>query len=247
MGLPFKKQDHSRKSMDDVSMLLLGKSKSGKTTFSNAMGDAAGKPVANIMTENGLTMEADSLRIRSWTKLIELLDMLELPKNKEELVNTYSRISLDLCSDLDSYCAQYVCKKEGKDHLSEIGSIGKGYHLAELEFEKQMDRVLGLGLPVNFILHIKETIITDGEGKNSLLSEPSVQKFAGKFIGAKADVIAVIGTTAKGESKLSIQPSFNGVAGSRVPEIVGVYDLDHSDMGNTIKEINSNFKGATNV
>jgi hypothetical protein len=242
MTSPFKKEDHTRYSLDDVDILILGKSKSGKTVLAQALGKMKGKPTSNVMTEKGLTEEAYSVKVKSWQKLLDLLRILKAPSTLATVKETHGRLSLDLISDLDSMCMQYIADKHSVDHVAEIGANGKGYWLCELEFSRVMDEFSALGIPMCYICHLKESIVTDAKGANSIDKTPNLNRFAGKWIGAKCDVIMVVAVTKKGEPKLEVMPAFGNVAGSRVKEIVGVYDLDHDDMTNTLKEINSKFK-----
>lgn len=218
--LPEKRRPVSRE-LGGQSILLYGPPGVGKTTFASQFPD-----VLFLGTEDGQRhVEAYVKDVRNWKTFTETIELL-----KEEKTDRYKTIAIDTVDLLWTYCAEYIGKKHGFDHPSDE-DWGKGYQLIRDEFQRQVNRLCGLGYGVIMISHsqdreVKTRVLTltktmptlSGSARRVILPMVSIIIYAGfKYIKDKT-------TGEKTEQRVAIMaPSENLEAKDRtgrLPEIM---------------------------
>jgi hypothetical protein len=223
----------------DLTTLTFGFAKSGKTSLHVAYEKISEKPPLLIMTEDGLgSLEAYIVRVTTWNGFVKLLDKLDREKN--QLIEQYGCLVVDLVGEIDAMAAQYVCEVNGKESLDEIGH-GKGYFLQASLFKQAIQNILSLGLPVKFIAHAKDKRVGNA-GDGATLFEPDISKQAKQYILGKCDAIGFIEpSNNKGDNYLNFNSPLAPDTGSRFPQLIKSFKLNHSDLSKTLLDIDAAF------
>jgi len=227
------------KSFQELTTLVLGFAKSGKTTLHACYEQIMSKPPLFLMTEDGLgILSAYAVRISKWEGFQKLLAKLQ--RDNKTLKEEFGCIIVDLIGELDAMCMQYVCKINGKESLGEIAH-GKGYYIHAITFKQAVQDILALGLSVKFISHAKEKSF-GSSGEGTTLYEPDISKQARQFVLGKCDAIGFIEPTkSTGDNYINFNSQFAPDTGSRFPNIVKSFRLNHNDLSQTLLEIDTEF------
>lgn len=223
----------------DLTTIVFGFAKSGKTTLHSCYENISEKPPLLIMTEDGLgPLEAYAIRITSWNGFIKLLT--KLSREQDKLKEEYSCIVIDLIGELDAMAMQYICKINDKESIGEIPH-GGGYHLHAHSFKQAISELLALGLPIKFIAHAKEKRLGKDSG-GSTVFEPDMSKQGRQFILGKCDAIGFIEPSdSKGNNYLNFNSPLAPDTGSRFNQLIKSFKLDHSDLSLTLLDIDRAF------
>lgn len=224
--------------------LLYGFPKQGKTTFASHFYDESGKPPAFIMTEDGKgVLDLNANRITSWDDFKRLVR--EIKKQKVDFIKEHSCIVLDLVSDVDQWCTEFVCDQENVKSLADLG-FGKGFSLKKTEFLPQIRTLMDIA-PCTFIAHTHEKEIM-WNGEKLKTQSPTLDKSSLDYINGKVDAIMWLAPPSKkGEGKLIIEPSQTCIAGSRFPQLVGSWKINPTDMNATYIELQKRFTLEENI
>jgi hypothetical protein len=232
-----------KKSFTLTNLLLYGFPKIGKTTVASGFIFENKCPLF-IMTEDGeSTLEISKARIKDWSGFIKLIDLLE--QKTKEIKEQYSCFVVDLVSDLDIWCAEWVAKQNQVSHISDL-AFGKGFAQHGDEFRKQSTRLMAL-LPCVFIAHSAEKEINI-QGTVVKVQAPNLSKRVFEQLNGKVDTIAFIKPQAGDkESAIVIQPSTLALTGSRYPQLIGEHTFDGKEASKVFKKLEKLFKEEKNV
>jgi len=144
MPLPTTKTPPKR-SLSDVSILLYGPSKIGKSTFASQAPDAI-----FLATEPGLNaLEVYQHPIGSWAEFLDAC--AELAKGEHR----YKTVVIDTIDVLYRLCADHICQKRGIEHESD-GSHGKVYGLIKNEIYRVLAKLAHLPYGLILISHSQD-------------------------------------------------------------------------------------------
>ena len=135
-----------------ASLLILGESKVGKSTFIN---DLYGDRVLFICTEyrHNFLAGAKTVNIESYADYLRLMKLIRDPKIQEQ----YDAVVVDTFTRLQEWTEAYTLSRLGIEDLGDLG-YGKGHS----EFKKEMNRAVELietsGLIPHFIVHTKTQV-----------------------------------------------------------------------------------------
>lgn len=223
-----------------VSKLIHGFPKTGKTTLASKFIDKEKREPVFIATEDGHSaLEVYRQRVKNWTSFKKLVEVIE--DNQEEVKKKHSCFVLDLVSDLDSWCSEYICEKNQVPALADL-AYGKGYQMQAEEFQSQIRKLMNI-MPVNYISHAKEKEIT-WNGQKIKTQTPSMGNRCLEFINGKVDCIMYVDPVSHKEQTLvTMEPSDMAIAGTRFQQLCKSFVLNYEDMGKTYKEMKLTFEG----
>lgn len=139
-----------------IKMCLYGEPGTGKSVF------ALGAPKPFFITtdsnyewlEDFGANEKDHIQVGSWN---------EAKKAFQESYDSYETIVVDLTEDLFKWCEYEFCKKNGLEHISDIG-FGKGYDITRNEFYIEISKLLAKEKNIILIMHGLTIIEKDRRG-----------------------------------------------------------------------------------
>lgn len=220
-----------------LNKLIYGLPKTGKTTLASLFIDSKGRKPAFIATEKGHgALTVSVIRVTSWLGFTKLV--LDLKQNAKQLQDEHSCFVIDLISDLDELCAQYICEK---NHVASLGDLdhGKGWFMHKQSFRSQVNALLGI-LPCVFICHTESR--EDPKSK-AIRQEPAMGKQCAAFINGKVDIIMWIQPSPDPKSlpNVIIRPTLSLNAGSRYPHLIREYPYDPKCPAATVAHIQKVF------
>ena len=202
--------------MRGYSVMLYGTPKSGKTTTASKFPNAL-----LVAFEKGYSAIPDVIAapINSWTEFRQLLKQLE----KDEAKAVYSTIVIDTADIAYDYCVKYVCAKasDAKNDYENIGDIpyGKGYKMAETEFDECLRKILQMDYGLVLISHATDKTFTDTNGNEYNQIVPTLDNRARKICERTCDIIGYTHSEYNAEGGTTTYMEMRGtpryVAGSR--------------------------------
>ena len=235
MNLPTQKTK-PKQSLSDYTILLYGQPKIGKSTFASKFDNAL-----FLDTEHGLnSLETYHVTINDW------MDMLEACRQIAEGKHNFKTIIIDTIDSAIRLASEYVCDKYSTDkrkidHESDIGSMGKGFHLVSDEIMRVLRKLSGLPYGLMLISHAKTAhIITQGKEYDKIM--PTLSDSIRKQVLGFVDIILYADIIYDQEAKaykriLRSKPSNDYEAGDRTGRLGDVIDLK-------FEEFASAFNGA---
>ena len=202
--------------MRGYSVMLYGTPKSGKTTTASKFPNAL-----LVAFEKGYSAIPDVIAapVNSWTEFRQLLKQLE----KDEAKAVYSTIVIDTADIAYDYCVKYVCAKasDAKNDYDNIGDIpyGKGYKMAETEFDECLRKILQMDYGLVLISHATDKTFTDTNGNEYNQIVPTLDNRARKICERTCDIIGYTHSEYNAEGGTTTYMEMRGtpryVAGSR--------------------------------
>jgi hypothetical protein len=243
-------------SVDQLTWLLYGEKKIGKTSF-----------VSKFPSAHFLMFEPGFKGLRIHYKLMGSIETIEAWSNFKQYVDLLCDVeshnfrtvpidTIDLCYNA---CLAYVCKREGIDHPQDLG-YGKGWKLVEREFCAVINKLAQSGLGIVFISHATEREFQERTGGKFDKIVPSMPNQAKNFISGIADAIVYYGYYGN-ERLITVRGSDAIESGHRMEENFWVASeakkpLDDRDkvsgrihsipVGNSAQEAYDNFLAAFN-
>ena len=160
----------------NVTMLLYGAPKIGKSTFCSRFEEAL-----FIATEPGLNfLETFNVRVNTWIEFQETLNALEKGSNFKTLV-------IDTVDNLWLFCVSEILRQYKIQFIGDL-SFGKGYALVEAEFQRAINRLVALGKGLVFISHAYLDDVDTMQGKVKKFL-PTIPEKARKYILPLVDII----------------------------------------------------------
>ena len=228
-----------QKDFSKLSKLFYGSAKAGKTSMAACQKDKEGREPLFISTEDGLSaLEVYSVRVTTWEGVKKLVGVLK--ENVEQIRKDHSCIVVDLVSDLDVWCQEYIAKKNNVQHLADL-QYGKGFSLSKSEMQGVFRDLFDI-LPVTFICHSTEKDM-HWNGETLKLQAPSLSKACLEYINGKVSLIAwfVPASSKKAMPSLTMKNTLTSIAGSRHRQIAREFQIDPNNPGATMAEIQKIF------
>lgn len=191
IGLPTKRTP-KRPGFASKCILLYGRPKIGKSTFSSRFDGAVFLP-----TEPGLgeiecyQMPDDGTGIQTWEQLCQAIAILaEVDPKTGTWPHPFRTIVIDTVDNAWKLVENYICRRKGAETIGAVGSKGAGYALAASEFERVVRKMMQIGFGVVLISHVSESQELDpisGAEINRVV--PSITRTGRKIVTGLADMI----------------------------------------------------------
>lgn len=141
-------------SMSNLSMLLYGAPKIGKSTFCSRAEDAL-----FIATEPGLNhLETYNVRVNSWSEFLGVMALIAKRNHP------FKMIVIDTVDKLCDFCEQELCTQNNVVSLSDF-AFGKGYALYKNEMSRVFQKVFALNIGVILTSHAQLTDVDTPQGR----------------------------------------------------------------------------------
>jgi hypothetical protein len=235
-----KTKSKPKHTLADLTALMYGPSKIGKSTWCSKADDAL-----FLATEPGLNaLEVFQTPITCWDDLLQAC--AEIAEGKHE----FKTIVVDTVDNAYKMCSDYVCKKFKIEHESDLG-YGKGYALINNEFQRVINKLAFLPYGLILISHSQERDIETRTGKHTRIV-PTLPEKARKLVTGLVDLILFCDLDMKtGEDGKPVwqrvmrtKPSPNYDAGDRTGRLPEVIPLDFSSF---MKAFNNTAAGAAGI
>ena len=197
------------------SVLLYGAPKTGKTTVSSQFPNAllcAFEKGYNALP--GIFAQP----INSWGDFKKVITQLKDPAVAER----FSTIVVDTGDIAYDYCSRYVCSREssGDKVYETLGDLpyGKGYALAQAEYDEQFRKILQMNYGLVIISHSKDKTFKDETGKEYNQIIPTLDTRAAQVCERTCDIIGYVRSvdTENGQqTRMFLRGTPRYVAGSR--------------------------------
>ena len=221
------------------SFLFYGDPKTGKTTIASKF------PKALLLAfEKGYAAIPGIIAqpINSWSEFKKVLKQLKEEKAKE----LFETIILDTGDIAYDYDIKYICdnakRPDGGYGVDSIGDIpfGKGYALAEKEFDECLRSIVQMGYGLVIISHAVDKTITDADGTEYSRIMPTMDKRAVKIVSRMTDVIGYARPITQEDGTVSTKLFMRGntrfMAGSRFKYTPDVIDFNYESLVNAIRD-----------
>lgn len=153
ISLPTKKSK-PQFSMNNLSMLLYGAPKIGKSTFCSRAEDAL-----FIATEPGLNhLETYNIRVNSWREFLEAMALIANGNHP------FKTIVIDTVDRLCDLCEQEICTQNNVVSLCDF-AFGKGYALYKAEMSRVFQKIFALNVGVILTSHTQLTEVDTPRGR----------------------------------------------------------------------------------
>lgn len=166
-------------------LLLYGKPKCGKTSFSAQM-------PRNLLIAFEKGYNAISgikpVDITKWSDFKMVLRQLEKPEARQ----MYDSVTIDTLTIAWQLCEEFICAQNG---VQKIGDIpwGGGYAACKKEFETTLRKITMLGYGLLMITHVAKRIEIDKDGSEKEILSPDMPKRAAEIANSLVDIIGYIG------------------------------------------------------
>lgn len=230
MSLPTQKTP-PRDSMSDLTILIYGPSKIGKSTLCSNADNAL-----FIATEAGLnSLDVYQQPIASWQ------DMLNVCADIAKGDHQFKTIILDTVDNAYKMCSDYICKKNNIQHESDLG-FGKGFTLVNNEFQRVLTKLSLMPYGFYLISHAQDKEMDTPNGKR-IKTIPTLPAKAREIVLGMVDIILfcdmemVVGPDGKATERrvMRTKPSALYEAGDRTKRLPDVIDLNFSAFVNAYK------------
>ena len=210
------------------SVLLYGSPKSGKTTTASKF------PGSLILAfEKGYLAIPGIMAkpINSWGEFKKVLSELREPAVKER----FQTIVIDTGDIAYQYCEKYICNRESNakvtyETISDL-PFGKGYKLAQTEFDECIRKILQMDYGLVIISHDQDKIFTDEQGKEYNKIIPTLDNKCRLVCERTCDIIGysrIVETEdGRNTTKLFLRETPRFMAGSRFKYIAPVIDFNY--------------------
>jgi hypothetical protein len=166
-----------RSSLADLTVLVYGPTKIGKTTLCSQADGAL-----FLATEPGLNaLEAYQVPIQNWD------DLLAACAEISESNHPFKTVVIDTVDNAYKFCSDYVLKKFKIEHESDLG-YGKGYAIVNNEFQRVLTKLAFLPCGLFLVSHAKETEMDSRTGKYTRIV-PTLPDKARKIVLGMADMV----------------------------------------------------------
>jgi hypothetical protein len=217
-----KSKTKPKASLNDLTALVYGPSKIGKSTWCSHAENAL-----FLATEPGLNaLEVFEAPITCWDDLLQAC--AEIAEGKHD----FKTIVIDTVDNAYRMCADYVCKKFKIEHESDLG-YGKGYALINNEFQRVLNKLAFLPYGLILISHSHERDIETRTGKHTRIV-PTLPDKARKLVTGLVDLILFCDLDMKTgddgkpmyQRVMRTKPSPNYDAGDRTGRLPEMIPLD---------------------
>ncbi len=197
------------------SVLFYGEPKTGKTTVSSHF---PGALLCAFEKGYNALPGVFAQSIASWADFKKVVNQLKDPKVAEK----FQTIVVDTGDIAYEYCAKYICSRESTSErvYETLGDMpyGKGYALAQLEFDEQFRKILQMNYGLVIISHSKDKTFKDEAGREYNQIIPTLDTRAAQVCERTCDIIGYVRAvdTEMGQvTKVFLRGTPRYVAGSR--------------------------------
>lgn len=205
--------------LNNVSVLIYGEAKIGKSTFCSRI-----KNALTLDTENGLnSLEVFKVRIDSWEAFLDACKEIKAGKHN------FETIVIDTIDKLYDYCVDYICQQGGKKHIDDFG-YGKGQNMVVQEIKRALTKFVNLPYGIFLVSHSKVE-----KAKEIERIVPTIHKDISKAVIGMVDQILLCEQQRlpNSEGKLvyqriiSTEPSIYHIAGDRTNLLPKEFQLNY--------------------
>ena len=231
MSLLPKIKTSPKQTLFESTILLYGGAKAGKSTFCSQANKAL-----FFATEAGLNhLNTYQIPISNWEELSAASK--EIEKGNHE----FKTIIIDTVDNAYRYCSEYICKKFGIKHESDLG-YSKGYALVKNEFHRVLTKLSQLPTGLILVSHAQEREIDSRTGKYTKIM-PSLPEGAKRIIIGMVDIIGFVDLEEKVSTDGQItynrvirtKPSRHYEAGDRTGKLPETLPLDYQVFEKSLK------------
>ena len=206
----------------DLTVLVYGQTKIGKSTFCAQADDAL-----FLATEPGLNaLDVFQVPIQSWD------DLLNACGEIEKGGHPFKTVIIDTIDNAYKFCTDYIVKKYKIEHESDLG-YGKGYALVNNEFQRVLTKLAFLPYGLFLVSHAKEVEVETRTEKYTRIV-PTLPDKARKIVLGMVDMVLYCGLEEiKGQDGeqdfrrvIRTKPSLYYEAGDRTGRLPATLDLD---------------------
>ncbi|MBO7212710.1 MAG: ATP-binding protein [Methanobrevibacter sp.] len=218
------------------SIMFYGEPKSGKTTISSRF------PGALVLAfEKGYNAIAGIMAkpLNTWGDFKKVLTELRDPEVKE----VFQTVVIDTADIAYGLCEKYICSRESdaKNTYEQISDLpfGKGYKLAQQEFDECLRKILQMDYGLILISHAVDKTFKDEAGVEYNQIIPTLDNKARLVCERTCDIIGYsrqIQTEEGPQTKLFMRGTPRFVAGSRFRFTPDYIDFDYDALVNAISE-----------
>lgn len=217
-------------------ILIYGERKIGKTSLASKMENA----LFLFFEPGGSGLRVHGSDISDWRTFVDAVDVMSK-------TSQFDTVVIDTIDIAYEKCFEFVCAREGVKHASE-GDFGSIWNAIEVEFKKQMYRLIATKRGIVMLSHAGEKQFESLSGKQYTKIVPTMSKAAMKFAVGIADILGYYGyygndrfLTIAGSDAVEgghrLEESFRTPSGERVHSI---------PMGSSAEEAYANFEAAFN-
>ena len=177
--------------------------------------------------------------MNSWGDFKKTLSELRDPAVKER----FQTIVIDTADIAYGYCEKYICSRESDekntyDNISDL-PFGKGYRLAQLEFDEGIRRILQMDYGLVLISHDQDKTFKDETGTEYNQIIPTLDNKARLVCERTCDIIGYsrsVETEEGARTKLFLRGTPRFVAGSRFKYTPAVIDFNYQCLVDAIAQ-----------
>lgn len=218
------------------SVLFYGTPKSGKTTIASKF------PGALVLAFEKGYLAIPGIMAKpmySWNDFKKTLRELNDPEVKQ----TFQTVVIDTADIAYGYCEKYVCGQASDannsyDSIAEI-PYGKGYQLAQNEFDECIRRILQMDYGLVLISHSQDKVFKDENENEYSQIVPTLDKRARLICERTCDILGfskAVNTENGVVTKLFMRGTPRYVAGSRFRYTPDSIDFTYENLVNAIAE-----------
>lgn len=236
MGLKDIKPHQVSRNLKGYSVFFYGEPKSGKTTIATRF------PRALLLAfEKGYNALPGVMAqpINSWGDFKKALTELRDP----DVQSMFETVILDTADIAYNYCEKYICSRESdqKNTYETVADIpyGKGYTMAQDEFDTCIRKILQLNYGLVLISHSTEKTFTNEKGQEVSKIVPTLDKRARLVCERTCDIIGYsrsIDTDDGNKTILFMRGTPRFVAGSRFRFTPDFIEFSYDNLVNAIAE-----------
>ena len=224
------------KDLRGYSVFFYGMPKSGKTTIASRF------PGALVLAfEKGYNAIPGIMAkpINSWNEFKKVLTELR----DDEVKQVFQTIVVDTADIAYAYCCKYICNRESNEKATyeSIADIpyGKGYELAQGEFDECLRRILQMDYGLVIISHDTDKTMKDEAGNEYSQIVPTLDRRARLVCERTCDIIGysrIVDTEEGPKTKLFLRGTPRFIAGSRFRFTPDVIDFTYDNLVNAIAD-----------
>ena len=203
-------------------ILIYGRAKIGKSTLCSQFEE----PLF-LATEPGLNhLEVFKVNINSWEKFLEACSDLAGGKHK------FKTIIIDTIDNLVVFCQDYVCKKNGINHPSELPH-GKGWSMVTSELRRALVKIAQLPYGLVMVSHSELVEVETKTRKYTRYTIPIGGKNRGIILNMPDIILFIDSEVAKDGTErrlIRTKPSMFYEAGDRSELLPEVLPLDYKEL-----------------
>lgn len=218
------------------SVLFYGEPKSGKTTISSKF------PGALVLAfEKGYAAIPGIMAkpMNSWGEFKKVLAELKDP----EVKSIFQTVVIDTADIAYGLCEKYICSRESdaKNTYEQISDLpfGKGYKLAQQEFDEGLRKILQMDYGLILISHAVDKVFKDEAGVEYNQIIPTLDNKARLVCERTCDIIGYsrqVQTEEGTKTKLFMRGTPRFVAGSRFRYTPDVIDFTYDNLVKAISD-----------